>query len=52
MIFAECRCEGKDRDKELIGIAIYDKDLGFWMVFTDVIADGRSKAQFEALAVR
>jgi cyclopropane fatty-acyl-phospholipid synthase-like methyltransferase len=47
-IFAESR--GKSKDKELIGIAIYDKDLGFWIIFTDVIADRRSKEQFEALA--
>jgi len=47
-IFAERR--GKSKDKELIGIAIYDKDLGFWIIFTDVIADRRSKEQFEALA--
>ena len=47
-IFAESR--GKSNDKELIGIAIYDKDLGFWIIFTDVIADRRSKEQFEALA--
>ena len=37
-------------DKELIGIAIYDKSLGFWIIFTDVIADKRSKEEFEALA--
>jgi hypothetical protein len=47
-IFAESR--GKSKDKELIGIAIYDKDLGFWIIFMDVIADRRSKEEFEALA--
>jgi len=37
-------------DKELIGIAINDKSLGFWIIFTDVIADKRSKDEFAALA--
>lgn len=49
-IFAETR--NKNKEKELIGIAIYDKDLGFWMVFTDFFADTRSKEDFEALASR
>lgn len=35
---------------ELIGIAMRDKDLGFWIIFTDVIADRARKAEFEALA--
>lgn len=39
-----------DERKERIGIAVYDKDLGFWLIFTDVIADSRSKEEFEALA--
>lgn len=47
-IFAESI--GKGEDKELIGIAIYDKSLGFWIIFTDVISDMRSKEEFEALA--
>ncbi len=47
-IFAERR--DKSKDKELVGIAVHDKDLGFWIIFTDVIADIRSKEQFEALA--
>ncbi|MCK4476752.1 MAG: class I SAM-dependent methyltransferase, partial [Methanophagales archaeon] len=47
-IFAESR--GKGKDKELIGIGIKDKDLGFWIIFTDVIVDRRSKEEFEALA--
>ncbi len=38
-----------DERKELIGIAIYDKDLGFWLIFTDVIADRRGKEEFEAV---
>ncbi|MGB2727687.1 MAG: class I SAM-dependent methyltransferase [Halobacteriota archaeon] len=41
---------GSGEDKGLIGIAIYDKSLGFWIIFTDVIADKRSKDEFEALA--
>lgn len=41
---------GSGEDKELIGIAINDKSLGFWIIFTDVIADKRSKDEFEALA--
>ncbi|NQE05696.1 hypothetical protein C5S32_07490 [ANME-1 cluster archaeon GoMg1] len=49
-IFAETR--NKSKEKELIGIAIYDKDLGFWMVFTDFFADTRNKEDFEALASR
>ena len=47
-IFAESR--GKDEDKELIGIAIHDKGLGFWIIFTDVISDRERKEEFEALA--
>jgi SAM-dependent methyltransferase len=39
-----------DVRKELIGIAIRDKDLGFWIIFTDVIADRGKKEEFEALA--
>jgi SAM-dependent methyltransferase len=39
-----------DERKELIGIAIRDKDLGFWIIFTDVIADRGKKEEFEALA--
>ena len=39
-----------DTQRELIGIALHDKDLGFWMVFTDVIADKRRKEEFEVLA--
>ena len=38
------------KDKELIGIATYDKELGFWIIFTDVIADKRTKKDFEACA--
>lgn len=45
-IFAESR----GKDKELIGIAVYDKGLGFWIIFTDVITDKRSKEEFESLA--
>jgi len=41
---------GSGEDNELIGIAIYDKSLGFWIIFTDIIADKRSKDEFEALA--
>ncbi|RLG34716.1 hypothetical protein DRN97_01695 [Methanosarcinales archaeon] len=47
-IFAKSR--GRGKDKELIGIAMYDRDLNFWIIFTDIIADRRSKEEFEALA--
>ena len=47
-IFSESRIKGKE--KELIGIAILDKDLGFWIIFTDFISDKRSKEEFEVLA--
>ena len=40
-----------DERNELIGIAVRDKDLSFWMVFTDVTAEeGMRKEEFEALA--
>jgi len=49
-VFAESRIKGKN--KELIGIAIHDKDLDFWIIFTDFISDKRSKEEFEVLASR
>jgi len=40
-----------DVRNELIGIAMRDKDLGFWIIFTDVIAEeGMRKEEFETLA--
>jgi len=39
-----------DKQKELIGLAIRDKDLEFLIIFTDVIADSGKKEEFEALA--
>ncbi|MEA1998898.1 MAG: class I SAM-dependent methyltransferase [Euryarchaeota archaeon] len=39
-----------DEQKELIGLAIRDKDLEFLIIFTDVIADSGKKEEFEALA--
>ncbi|MEA2074500.1 MAG: class I SAM-dependent methyltransferase [Euryarchaeota archaeon] len=39
-----------DERNELIGIAVRDKDLSFWMVFTDVIAEEMRKKEFETLA--
>ena len=39
-----------DMQKELIGLAIRDKDLEFLIIFTDVIADSGKKEEFEALA--
>jgi hypothetical protein len=39
-----------DERNELIGIALRDKDLDFWIIFTDVIADRGRKEDFEALA--
>ena len=35
---------------EIIGIAIFDKGLGFWLIFTDIIADRQREEEFEALA--
>ncbi len=49
-ILTETRIKGKN--KELIGIAIQDKDLGFWIIFTDFISNKRSKEEFEVLANR
>ena len=39
-----------DESKELIGIATYDNDLGFWIIFTDFIADKWQREEFDALA--
>jgi SAM-dependent methyltransferase len=39
-----------DEGNELIGIAVRDKDLPFWLLFTDVIATRIRKEEFEALA--
>jgi SAM-dependent methyltransferase len=39
-----------DERHELIGIAVRDKELGFWIIFTDLIADGVTRAEFERLA--
>ena len=39
-----------DEQKELIGLAIRDKDLEFLIIFTDVLADSGKKEEFEALA--
>ena len=39
-----------DKQQELIGLAIRDKDLEFLIIFTDVIADSGKKEEFEALA--
>lgn len=39
-----------DEQKELIGLAIRDRDLEFLVIFTDVIADSGKKEEFEALA--
>ena len=35
---------------ELLGIAVRDKDLDFWVLFTDVIANRVRKEEFETLA--
>lgn len=35
---------------ELLGVAVRDKDLDFWVLFTDVIANRVRKEEFEALA--
>ncbi len=39
-----------DEEDELIGIAINDRELGFWVVFTDFIADPMRKADFNTIA--
>jgi 2-polyprenyl-3-methyl-5-hydroxy-6-metoxy-1,4-benzoquinol methylase len=44
------RIVAESGDRELMGTALYDRGLGFWIIFTDVIADMRSKEEFEALA--
>ena len=39
-----------DESSALIGIAIHDRELGFWIIFTDFIADQREKEEFNTLA--
>jgi len=39
-----------DERQELMGIAIRDRELGFWMIFTDFLADSVERAEFERLA--
>ena len=39
-----------DKDGALIGLALHDRELGFWMLFTDVLADPRLRTEFETLA--
>ena len=39
-----------DTRQDLIGLALRDKDLEFWILFTDVIADKLRKEEFETLA--
>ena len=41
-----------DEGNELIGIAVRDKDLDFWIIFTDVISDSTKKEEFRLLARR
>lgn len=41
-----------DERNELIGIAVRDRDLDFWIIFTDVIADRTKKEEFKLLARR
>lgn len=40
----------RDHEGGLIGLALRDRELGFWMLFTDIIADPRRRAEFESLA--
>jgi len=35
-----------DESNELIGIALRDRDLDFWIIFTDIIADRARKEEF------
>lgn len=39
-----------DERQELMGVAIRDSELGFWMIFTDFLADSVERAEFERLA--
>jgi len=39
-----------DERQGLMGIAIRDKELGFWIIFTDFLADSVERAEFERLA--
>lgn len=39
-----------DESSALIGVAIHDRELGFWIVFTDFIAGRREVEDFNALA--
>ncbi len=39
-----------DERNDLLGIALRDKDLAFWIIFTDVIADALQKEEFETRA--
>ena len=39
-----------DERQELMGIAIRDNELGFWMIFTDFLADSGERVEFERLA--
>jgi SAM-dependent methyltransferase len=41
-----------DEGNELIGIAVRDRDLDFWIIFTDLIADRTRKEEFRELARR
>jgi SAM-dependent methyltransferase len=40
----------RDHDGALIGLALRDRELGFWMIFTDLLADPRLRTEFETLA--
>jgi len=39
-----------DESSALIGVAIHDRELGFWLIFTDFIAGRREIEEFNALA--
>lgn len=40
----------RDHNGALIGLALHDRELGFWMIFTDLLADPRLRTEFETLA--
>ena len=40
----------RDTDGALIGLALRDRELEFWMIFTDILADQRLRTEFETLA--
>ncbi|MBN1454707.1 MAG: class I SAM-dependent methyltransferase [Methanomicrobia archaeon] len=40
----------RDTAGALLGLAVRDRELGFWMIFTDILADPSLRTEFEILA--